>query len=413
MLKEIKALRKEKRIYQKVSYLVIINKIIMKIFLICGEKSGDNLINQILDKINKDNDVFNNIELAGIVSDETAKKFNIKQFFNPKELAILGIGDIIFNIPKIMDRITDTVNEINNFKPDLIITIDAYDFCIRVVKNIRKTNKTVQIWQIVAPSVWAYWEFRAKILSKYYNRLFYLLPMERNYFKPLEKNNYKNGNNFSSTFIGYPASFQEKNIKITKNNKLIGITIGSRKSEVNRHKKLIASVIMKLKIFDNNLNFAIFTTENTEKDIKKLLSDFKNIKFFNKKEDKQKIIQECILVIAKNGTNNVEIGALGTPMIIYYKTSILTYLFAKCFAKIKTINLFNIVLNKKIIPEFLQNQATADNLVNEAMRFIDDENLRQKQIEEINNAIFLMQRKDKKHPIDIVSEEVVKYLNTL
>jgi lipid-A-disaccharide synthase len=385
----------------------------MKIFLICGEKSGDNLINQILDKINKDNDVFNNIELAGIVSDETAKKFNIKQFFNPKELAILGIGDIIFNIPKIIDRITDTVNEINNFKPDLIITIDAYDFCIRVAKKIRKTNKTVQIWQIVAPSVWAYWEFRAKILSKYYNRLFYLLPMERNYFKPLEKNNYKNSNNFSSTFIGYPASFQEKNTKITKNNKLIGITIGSRKSEVKRHKKLIASVIMKLKIFDNNLNFAIFTTENTEKDIKKLLSDFKNINFFNKKEDKQKIIQECILVIAKNGTNNVEIGALGAPMIIYYKTSILTYLFAKCFAKIKSINLFNIVLNKKIIPEFLQNQATADNLVNEAIRFINDENLRQKQIEEINNAIFLMQRKDKKHPIDIVSEEIVKYLNTL
>lgn len=385
----------------------------MKIFLICGEKSGDNLINQILDKINKDNDVFNNIELAGIVSDETAKKFNIKQFFNPKELAILGIGDIIFNIPKIIDRITDTVNEINNFKPDLIITIDAYEFCIRVAKKIRKTNKTVQIWQIVAPSVWAYWEFRAKILSKYYNRLFYLLPMERNYFKPLEKNNYKNSNNFSSTFIGYPASFQEKNTKITKNNKLIGITIGSRKSEVKRHKKLIASVIMKLKIFDNNLNFAIFTTENTEKDIKKLLSDFKNIKFFNKKEDKQKIIQECILVIAKNGTNNVEIGALGAPMIIYYKTSILTYLFAKCFAKIKSINLFNIVLNKKIIPEFLQNQATADNLVNEAIRFINDENLRQKQIEEINNAIFLMQRKDKKHPIDIVSEEIVKYLNTL
>ncbi len=385
----------------------------MKIFLICGEKSGDNLINQILDKINRDNDVFNNIELAGIVSDETAKKFNIKQFFNPKELAILGIGDIIFNIPKIIDRITDTVNEINNFKPDLIITIDAYDFCIRVAKKIRKTNKTVQIWQIVAPSVWAYWEFRAKILSKYYNRLFYLLPMERNYFKPLEKNNYKNSNNFSSTFIGYPASFQEKNTKITKNNKLIGITIGSRKSEVKRHKKLIASVIMKLKIFDNNLNFAIFTTENTEKDIKKLLSDFKNINFFNKKEDKQKIIQECILVIAKNGTNNVEIGALGAPMIIYYKTSILTYLFAKCFAKIKSINLFNIVLNKKIIPEFLQNQATADNLVNEAIRFINDENLRQKQIEEINNAIFLMQRKDKKHPIDIVSEEIVKYLNTL
>ncbi len=379
----------------------------MKIFLICGEKSGENIVEQILDKIDIKN---KKIEIEGIFSDEIATKYNVKQFFHSKELAILGIGDIFFNIPKILDKINDTANKIIEFQPDLVITIDAYDFCIRVVKKIRKTKKNIQIWHIVAPSVWAYWSFRAKVLAKYYNRLFYLLPIEYNYFKPLETIKNENNNGFLSTFIGYPATFQSKDLTIKKDEKLIGITIGSRKKEIKRHKDLIISTIMKLKIFDKDLKFAIFTTKETKKYIEKLFYNIKNIEIFSEEKDKQKNIQKCILVIAKNGTNNIEIGSLGTCIITYYKTSILTYTFAKIFAKIKFINLFNIILNKQVVPEFLQKQATSNNLFNEAISFITNEDKRNKQMEEINKAISLMQRKDKKHPLDVVSEEIINII---
>ena len=159
----------------------------MKLFVICAEQSGENIIKYILDKIKTDYQIENDrLEIMGIVSSDTATMFNIKQIFSPKELAMLGIGDILTKIPSLLDRITDTVNNIMDFQPDLIVSVDTYDFCIRVAKKVRKlTNNpknlshNITMWHIVAPSVWAYWSGRAKTLSKYYDRLFYLLPFEK------------------------------------------------------------------------------------------------------------------------------------------------------------------------------------------------------------------------------------------
>ena len=400
----------------------------MKIFLICCEKSGNNIIDQILDKV-KHSILNENINIAGMVYDEVAKKYNIKQLFNPEELATIGIGDIIFSISEIIEKIENTANKIIEFQPDLVISVDAYDFCVRVIKTVRKiekknlnnknqsirniqNNKTIQAWHVVAPSVWAYWSFRAKILAKYYDRLFYLLPFEFNYFKQLERVKNRNNHSFLSTFIGYPATFQTRSPNIKKDDNLIGIMIGSRTNEINRHKDLIISTIIGLKMINKNFKFAIFTTEDTTSFIKQLFSNIKNIEFFDKNSDKLNMIQKCTLVVAKNGTNNIEIGALGTSMVVYYKTSILTYFLGKIFIKkIRFINLFNIILNKQVIPEFIQKNATANNLINAIMQLLNNNNLRDEQIKQIDKAISLMQREDKKHPSDVVCEEIINFFS--
>ena len=386
----------------------------MKIFLICGEKSGDNIVCKVLEKLKEElKDSYSEIEFAGIVFNETSEKYGIKQVFHPKELAVLGIGDIIFNLANILDKINDTANKVIDFQPDLIISVDAYDFCIRVVKKIRKIEKQKdkrqsQIWHIVAPSVWAYWSFRAKVLARYYDRLFYLLPFETKYFKPFETIRRKDGRGFLSTFIGYPATFQERDGSIMKDSNLIGITLGSRKNEIYRHYDLIIATIIRLKMFNSNLNFAFLVTKETVEMIKQIFKDFKNLTFIVDDEEKRQTIQKCALVIAKSGTNNIEIGALGTPMVVYYKTSWLTYLFAKIFAKIKFINLFNITLNKQIVPEFVQKHATADNLAGTVVYLLTNNGLRIQQVDQINKAISLMQRQDKIYPTDIVVEEIEK-----
>ena len=392
----------------------------MKIFLICCEKSGNNLLCKILQQLKQELKNFEDIEFAGVVFSDTALEFNIKQLFSPQELAVIGIGDILFNFPKIVDRITDVANYVYDFQPDLFISVDAYDFCVRVAKKVRKMRKNTKenhkpifMWHIVAPSVWAYWSFRAKTLAKYYDRLFYLLPFERQYFKPLEVVKCKNGRGFLSTFIGYPATFQKRNESITKDNELIGITLGSRNGEVYRHKHLILSIIMKLKMINQNFKFAIFTTTETHEFIKKIFGEFNNINFYNNEEDKKKIIQQCVLCIAKSGTNNIEIGALGTPMVTYYKTSCLTYLFAKLFAKIKFINLFNITLKKDIIPEFIQKQATADNIVAATMHLLTNNGIRMQQVQQIDKAIRIMQRQDGFTPTAVVADNIRQFFTAL
>lgn len=391
-----------------------------KIFLICCEKSGNNILRQTLQELNKNGIDLSKCELEGVVFEDIANEFNIKQLFSPKQLAVLGIGDILMALPRILDRISDTAKRIVAFQPDLVLSVDAYEFCIRVAKKVQTlqtkqttTYKHIEFWHIVAPSVWAYWSGRAKTLAKYYNHLFYLLPFEGAFFKPLEQR--FEGHLFQSTFIGFPAVFQNIDKKITTQENLIGITLGSRGSEIQRHQKIILDTILRLKVYDEDLQFVIFATKDTERKIKHFFLNrrtlrIKNLSIISDELEKKQTMQKCKLIIAKSGTNNIEIGAFGAPMITYYKTSFLTYLFAKIFVKVKFVNLFNITLNKLVVPEFIQQQATADNIANYTIKLIEKPYLIDFQKTEVAKAIEKMKSPDGKTPIQIICEKLCEFL---
>ncbi len=430
-----------------------------RVFLISGEKSGSNIINQILDKLFTNNSIddISDIELLGIVDDETAKRFSVRQIFPLHDISVIGIGDILSRIPHIIDRINFTARTIVKTRPDIVISVDAYDFSIRVAKKVKsilrknfptgtsidcidvvktdsrksfdeehsvdsngvetknevindkRRDMDIKFWHIVAPTVWAYWSWRARILSKYYNRLFYLLPFEGKFFRPFER---LGRNEFLTTFVGYPATFQSRDSDIKKDKNLIGITIGSRISEINRHKNLIISTIMRLSMIDNGYKFVIFATVDTYENIKNAVSGIKNVKVVYKEDEKKRSIQECQIVIAKSGTNNIEIGALGTTMITYYKTSMITYLFAKIFSKTKLINLFNITLGEMVIPELVQGDANTENLAKTVYTLLSNQKLIDAQLDKINRAITVMQREDKARPIDVVAKAISSFLKS-
>ena len=341
-----------------------------KLFLICCATSGNNILRQTLQQLQANGIDLSQYELEGIVFEDIAKEFNIRQLFSPKQLSVLGIGDIIMALPRILDRISDTAKRIVEFQPDLVLSVDAYDFCVRVAKKVQtlqtkqnETYKHIEFWHIVAPSVWAYWSGRAKTLAKYYNHLFYFLPFEGAFFKPLERR--FEGHLFQSTFIGFPAVFQEIDNKITTQDNLIGITIGSRTSEIKRHQKVIIDIILRLKVYDEGLQFVIFATKDTERKIKHFFLNrrtlrIKNLSIISDELEKKQTMQKCKLIIAKSGTNNIEIGAFGAPMITYYKTSFLTYLFAKIFVKVK---LYELVLRKEFIIIFVNSSMISLNCI--------------------------------------------------
>ena len=149
-----------------------------KVFLICAEKSGNNIIDGVLEKIKTElgEPNFSNIDFEGIVYDDVAKKYNIKQLFSPSRLAIFGIGDILFKIPELLDNISYTEKKKIKTKPNIVISVDAYDFCFRVAKKVRQYSKkskdnkirNIKMLHIVAPSVWAYFPKRAKKVAKYF-----------------------------------------------------------------------------------------------------------------------------------------------------------------------------------------------------------------------------------------------------
>lgn len=390
----------------------------MKIFIICGEKSGNETLHDILTyffNCVKEQKIEENVEIKGVVNDECATKFNISQICNANYFSVIGFGDILFNLPSFFDKINDISYFIADYQPDLIISIDSYELSIRIAKKTRKLlkkrnigYKDVQFWHIGAPSVWAYWKFRAKKIAKYYDKLFYFFPFEGQYFKPLEKHTNIYHKGFKSEFVGFNYAFQQLDHNIMKNDKTIGFMIGSRKKEIERHIDLILNTIFRLKMLDSGYKFVIFATVDTLDDIKNYFSNIKNVEIVCNEEDKIKKIQECMLVVAKNGSNNVVIGALETPMITFYRTSFITWLFIRLFAKIKHFNLLNITLSDDHIPEFIQNKATPENLLQCINYLLKNKEAREKQIRKNRQAIMLMKSETYYKSHEIIANEILK-----
>jgi lipid-A-disaccharide synthase len=343
----------------------------MRFYFIAGENSGDFIAARIINSIKKNNNDRDDIVFYGVGGPQMNAE-SVTSLFDFQEINMMGFFEILPHIFRIKNLINKTVLDIINNKIDVLVTIDSPGFTFRVAKKIRQMMPLIKLVHIVAPSVWAYKEGRAKKYSKVYDKLLALLPFEPPYFT-------KYG--LSTEFIGYPALEQNfyiksKNLRhefnIANNEKIIAITPGSRKSEISRHMPIIKDALDSLA--RKHKITAIFVQPNDlyASYIKQYLTDAKFNFLFSDKRLQSFALSDVAL--AKSGTNTLEISASGTPMIIGYKLNFLTYFILKIFIKIKYVNIINIISNKEIIPEYIQLDFTAKNISEALSKLISNSN---------------------------------------
>ena len=197
-----------------------------KIFILTGEASGDKLASKVISELNKLN---SNIEYLS-VGGENLEKLGIKSIYDLKEITYLGFTNVLFNIFKIKKKINETVKAIENFKPDILFTVDSPDFTLRVAERIKIKNPEIKTIHYVAPQVWVWREGRVKKIKKFIDHILLLFNFEKSYFEK---------ENMSHEFVGHPLldttteSAIDINQILGKNKALISIFAGSRKSEID------------------------------------------------------------------------------------------------------------------------------------------------------------------------------------
>ncbi len=351
----------------------------LKIFIISGEASGDLLGAEIIKALAAQKS--HEIELIG-VGGEQLTNLGIKNIFPQDELAIMGFAEVLPRIPQILKRIKQTVQAIKKYQPDIILTIDAPDFNFRVIKKLRKSGyNSSKIVHLVAPTVWAYREYRAEKIAKLYDLLFCLLPFEPPYF---EKYGLK------SIFIGHPLLYKEipapalapeQKYQINKKDKIILVTAGSRSNEISA---LSDSYIKALKQLTNKYNDLILVFPTHAKHRTKLsnLTEDLDCRIIITDDEAEKyyFMKHAYCALAKSGTNNLEIAAAGTALICCYKMSKLTYQILKRIIKIKYANLINILAGKEIIPELIQDGCTRENIFKQLDKYLSDKKYCENQV---------------------------------
>jgi lipid-A-disaccharide synthase len=339
-----------------------------KAVLLAGEKSGDLIGGEVCKELS-----LQGFEIFGVGGGEMLKNGLKESFFDMRDISIMGFLEVLPKAFAIKKRINQTAEKILEINPSFVLTIDAPGFNTRVASLLKGRFKG-KVYHAVAPTVWAYKEKRSKKFAKLYDKLFCILPFEPPYFL-------KEG--LKAEYICYPPLFRLLNeIRDEANHKkeYIIFTLGSRKTEVLQHLKFAKNVVFKMKSKIPNAKFVFPTFVEFEGEIK---NHFPSEIVCSGEKEKIEYFKKAKFSISKSGTGAVEISFFNTPSVIFYKVNWLSYFIIKLMAKVKFVNLINILLKKEAIPEFIQAKARAENVANKAIEMLENQSLINSQMEDV------------------------------
>ena len=353
-----------------------------KIFVLTGEPSGDRLASTAISKIQKDNNDIEYLSVGGV----NLEKIGIKSIFELKEITYLGFTSVLLNIFKIKKRINQTVDEILKFEPDILFSVDSPDFTLRVAEIVKKRNPKIKTIHYVAPQVWIWRKNRVKKIKKFIDHILLLFDFEKKYF---------DDENIKNTFVGHPLientglNKTDINNLVSKDKKIISIFAGSRNSETNVLLPILVQFIILMNKKDHNYNFVFHATDENKEQIINYIK-FKNIENIDVVSDeniKSEILSNSIFAVCKSGTVSLQVCNANVPSIIIYKLNFINFMIFKLLVNVKFANIINIINNREVIPELLQNECNAKEIYNSVVYMLKNPDIRKKQLEDCNQTL--------------------------
>jgi lipid-A-disaccharide synthase len=334
----------------------------MKFYLISGEKSGDlhggNLI-KALSRLDPQS------QFRGFGGDEM-KKAGMDLQVHYREMAFMGIVGALLNIRKISKWLSFCKNDMETFKPDVIVLIDYGGFNMRMAKFAKQHG--FKVFYYISPKVWAWNVGRAWKLKATVDRMFCILPFEKDFYKKFD---------WEVDYVGNPVldavkSFVPNSNFLRENNlegkeKLIALLPGSRKVELQRMGPLLVDVIKKFPQY----HFVVAAIAELDTSLYDQFRNLANVSFvFDKTYD---LLKYAHAAIVTSGTATLETGLFKVPQLVVYKATPIEYAIGSRLVKVDYISLVNLIANKSILKEFIQHEANLENVSTELFKLVEDE----------------------------------------
>lgn len=337
-----------------------------KILIIAGEASGDR---HAADLVQKLKEILPEAQFYGIGGDAMAAQ-GVELFFHIQQMSFLGLVEVLRHLPfiKKVFRLLEHWMQAN--EPRAVILVDYPGFNLRLAKMAKKQR--IPVVYYICPQLWAWGEKRVEKIRRYVDLPLVIFQFETDFYA-------RHG--IQAKFVGHPLldeiqltlsekAFRER-YDLHPKNPLLALLPGSRPNEI---KMLLPELAEVVKQFSEN-----FKTEWVLGKAPAISSEFyrEMLKSFPAKikiveNDVHHLMRYARVAIVASGTATLETGFLGTPMIVLYRVSPLTYLIGKKLVKIKNIALANIVAGETIVPELIQHQVKSDFIVRELERYFTD-----------------------------------------
>ncbi len=325
--------------------------------LVAGEASGDLLAAHLVEEIKQ---LDPSITFSGI-GGEKLSALGVELYDDLTRKAVVGFWEVVKNfaqIKKVFDRLVVKIKEI---RPSAVILIDYPGFNLRLAKVLHQAG--IKVIYYVSPQVWAWKASRVEQIRKFTDRLLVLFEFEKDFYA-------RRG--LTVEFVGHPLLESVKPIHsrddivegldLSPTKTTIGLLPGSREKEIDLHLPIMletAAILFKknqdlqfLLIKAPTISLAILRQHLTQHDLPIKIVE-------NNSYDG---ISVCDLCVVASGTATIETAILKKPMVIIYKTSPFSYFLAKRLIKIPWIGMVNVVRQKTIVPELIQNNASPEKI---------------------------------------------------
>ena len=335
----------------------------MRYYIIAGEASGDlhgsNLIKE-LQLLNADT----NIRCWGGDKMEATGATLVKHF---RQLAFMGFAEVLKNLRTIFKNLTFCKKDILAYQPDALILIDYPGFNLRIAEWAKQQG--IKVIYYISPQVWAWKESRVKSIKKCVDKMLVILPFEKEFYKKW---------NYEVEYVGHPLVqvieeflAQPKEISLTQAN-IIALLPGSRKQEI----LIKLPIMLQVAKYFPGYHFIVAKAPGLEENFyNDLLAPYKNVTAVVNKT--YELLSQAKAALVTSGTATLETALFNVPEVICYKGSPISFQIAKRLIKIKYICLVNLIMDKEVVKELIQNDLTVEHIKNALDKILYDNKYQQ------------------------------------
>jgi lipid-A-disaccharide synthase len=349
----------------------------MKLYVIAGEASGDLHGSNLMKALLKENE---KIDFRFWGGDKMASIAG-KPRKHIQELAFMGFVEVLMNITSILSNIKFCKKDILAFQPDALILIDYPGFNLRIAQWAKRNN--IKVMYYISPQIWAWKQNRGHLIRKVVDELYCILPFEKDFYKKFQ---------VDAHFVGHPLIdgidhfrqelFDESTFRAHNQldqRPILALLPGSRNQEIRIKLPLMLKAALK---FSDKYQIVIAGAPNKNLDFYNSVVALKQAKIVSGKT--YELLSSAHMALVTSGTATLETALFGVPQVVCYKGSKLSYEIAKRLIKVKYISLVNLIMDKAVVTELIQDDCQPDKMIS-CLQQIQGGELRKEMIDAYND----------------------------
>lgn len=329
----------------------------MKLAIVAGEASGDLHASEVVRELRK---LDPSLETFGIGGDLLARE-GMTLLHHASEMGIVGLFNVIRHLPMFRRVFDELIERIVAEKPDAVLLVDYPDFNLRVAKRCKELG--LRVIYYISPQLWAWRKGRVRHIARYVDRMIVIFPFEETFYQQ---------HGVPVRYVGHPLIEQLAGVRkpARKPDRLrIALLPGSRRMEV---KALLPAMLDAIEILrrDGNVEAYVIQAPTIAHEELEQMMDERGVAVPILPHDRGEGVAAADVALSSSGTATLESAILGTPVVVMYRLSRLTYMLARRLIRLPHFSLVNIVAGRNVVPELIQNEVNGERIAAEVRTLV-------------------------------------------